>query len=391
SSRAASTAAASSSAVRARYRRSAGPPMRNVVNGASGTSRSTLPGPRRRASSSYGCILSVVLEGRAPAPAIRHRRASTQYSRAVRHGGAAASGVPGLPHVLRAPPRCPIIPRDDRGAGGPPPAEIIPSQPDPCNAGAGSRQPPTPFLSSYILLSLTPQEGAPHGIRAGPARTHRAALAHDARPSIPPANAGRDHPVRDVRHLDAAGLPLRRGRDPLHRAAHPEGPAGALGGAFEGDRHAPEGAGALPGAGGGDQSAARPSFTCDAYIRFLMATAYAASYAEAYTVLYAAEKAYHESWKVVKAGLDPSSPWQPFVENWAGEAFAEYVAYLESELDWLAEAAGPAERERMARLFETTVRYEIAFWEMAATGESWPGDAAAAADGAGAAVVAGTM
>ncbi|HLU25363.1 MAG TPA: hypothetical protein VKZ58_06615 [Longimicrobiales bacterium] len=142
---------------------------------------------------------------------------------------------------------------------------------------------------------------------------------------------------------------------------------------------------------GVDLSGARPSFTCDAYIRFLMATAYAASYAEAYTVLYAAEKAYHESWKVVKAGLDPSSPWQPFVENWAGEAFAEYVAYLESELDWLAEAAGPAERERMARLFETTVRYEIAFWEMAATGESWPGDAAAAADGAGAAVVAGTM
>jgi thiaminase len=27
----------------------------------------------------------------------------------------------------------------------------------------------------------------------------------------------------------------------------------------------------------------------------------------------------------------------------------------------------------MAELFELTVRYEIAFWEMAVTGEGWPG------------------
>jgi thiaminase/transcriptional activator TenA len=60
------------------------------------------------------------------------------------------------------------------------------------------------------------------------------------------------------------------------------------------------------------------------------------------------------------------------VENWAGDAFAEYVAYLERELDALAAVAGPAERERMAELFETTMRYEIAFWEMAANGDGWP-------------------
>lgn len=119
--------------------------------------------------------------------------------------------------------------------------------------------------------------------------------------------------------------------------------------------------------------AAPPSFTCHAYIQFLMATAYQRSYAEAYTVLYAAEKAYHDSWKVVKEGLDPESVWYPFVENWAGEDFAAYVAYLEGELNVLAGVAGEAERERMAGLFETTTRYEIAFWEMALTGGVWPG------------------
>jgi len=115
------------------------------------------------------------------------------------------------------------------------------------------------------------------------------------------------------------------------------------------------------------------SFTCHAYIQFLLNTAYQASYAEGYTVLYAAEKAYHDSWKVVREGLSEDSPWFPFVENWAGDDFAAYVAYLQGELDRLAEGAGPDERARMAELFELTAKYEIAFWEMAATGAGWPG------------------
>jgi thiaminase/transcriptional activator TenA len=117
----------------------------------------------------------------------------------------------------------------------------------------------------------------------------------------------------------------------------------------------------------------QPSFTTHAYIQFLLATAERATYEEAYTVLYAAEKAYHESWKVVQAGLNANSPWQPFVTNWAGPEFAAYVTYLEGELDKLASEAGPELLAKMAQAFETTVRYEIAFWEMATTGDSWPG------------------
>lgn len=117
---------------------------------------------------------------------------------------------------------------------------------------------------------------------------------------------------------------------------------------------------------------APPSFTNHAYIQFLMASAYRGSYAEAYTVLYVAEKAYHDSWRVVQAGISPTSKWLPFVENWAGEPFAQYVKYLETELDLLASEAGAGERARMAESFELTTKYEIAFWEMAATGEGWP-------------------
>ncbi|MDH3458686.1 MAG: hypothetical protein OER90_17740, partial [Gemmatimonadota bacterium] len=74
-----------------------------------------------------------------------------------------------------------------------------------------------------------------------------------------------------------------------------------------------------------DLRGAPPVFTNHAYIQFLLASAYRASYAEAYTVLYTAEKAYHDSWKVVEAGISRDSKWYPFVENWAGNAFAQYV------------------------------------------------------------------
>lgn len=124
---------------------------------------------------------------------------------------------------------------------------------------------------------------------------------------------------------------------------------------------------------GVDLRGAPPSFTCHAYVQFLLATGYRCSFTEGFTVLYVAERAYHDSWKVVREGLSPDSPWWPFVENWSGEAFAGWVEWLEGVLDGLAVEAGPAERERMAGLFELTTRYEVAFWEMAAEGEGWPG------------------
>jgi thiaminase len=116
-----------------------------------------------------------------------------------------------------------------------------------------------------------------------------------------------------------------------------------------------------------------PAFANHAYIQYLMATGHRASYAESYTVLYAAEKAYHDCWAMVMRGIDPGSKWYPFVKNWAGEAVAEHVAYLERELDALAGNSGLAERVRMNEHFELTVKHVIAFWEMAATGEDWPG------------------
>lgn len=116
-----------------------------------------------------------------------------------------------------------------------------------------------------------------------------------------------------------------------------------------------------------------PGFVNHAYVQFLRAAGHDASFGAAFTVYWAAEKAYHESWKVVDSAIDEDHPWRPFVENWTGDEFAGLVEFLEGEVDRLASGAGTEERRRMEEMFEMTTRYEIAFWEMAHRGPQWPG------------------
>ena len=66
-------------------------------------------------------------------------------------------------------------------------------------------------------------------------------------------------------------------------------------------------------------------------------------------------------------------PWRPFVENWAGDEFAQFVDFLDTEVNRIAAEASDTERARMEEIFEMTTRYEIAFWEMAHRGPQWPG------------------
>ncbi len=125
-------------------------------------------------------------------------------------------------------------------------------------------------------------------------------------------------------------------------------------------------------AAGVDLRDVTPSFVNHAYVQFLLASAFTRSYAQAFTVLYVAEKAYYDSWMVVREGIDRGSIWFPFVENWTSDAFEGWVDFLRTNLDALADDVGVAEREGMVELFELTAKYELAFWEMAATGAGWP-------------------
>ncbi|MFB6354947.1 MAG: TenA family protein [bacterium] len=124
---------------------------------------------------------------------------------------------------------------------------------------------------------------------------------------------------------------------------------------------------------GVDVSDVSRNLTTQSYVQHLLATAYREDYPVALTVYWTAEKAYHESWKQVRPGIDEDHPWHPFVENWAGEPFAEFVSGLETFLNQEADKASGVQLDRMEKQFVWTVRYEIAFWDMAygRTGEEW--------------------
>lgn len=112
--------------------------------------------------------------------------------------------------------------------------------------------------------------------------------------------------------------------------------------------------------------------TCHAYAQFLLATAYDRPFEVAFTVLYAAEKAYMDAWKRVKSQQQAASRWQAFIDHWSSEAFGSYVAWLATTLDDLATGKSSTDLKEMERYFLLTARYEYLFWGMVTTGEQWP-------------------
>ena len=60
-----------------------------------------------------------------------------------------------------------------------------------------------------------------------------------------------------------------------------------------------------------------------------------------------------------------------WVEMYADPEFAVLAEWCRDLVDRLAEDVGPVARERMAVAFTTSSRYELAFWEMAWSGERW--------------------
>lgn len=115
------------------------------------------------------------------------------------------------------------------------------------------------------------------------------------------------------------------------------------------------------------------NLTTQSYIQHLMATAYREDYPVALTVYWGAEIAYHESWKTVKPELSSDHRWYPFVDNWAGDQFAEFVDFLGATLDGVTDELSRKQEHRAIEQFQWTIRYEIAFWDMAygRSGEEW--------------------
>jgi thiaminase/transcriptional activator TenA len=114
-----------------------------------------------------------------------------------------------------------------------------------------------------------------------------------------------------------------------------------------------------------------PTPICHAYNSFLLSSAYHEDVDANFVILYTAEKAYHEAWKKVRADLKSGTPYEAFIDNWAGDMFRQYVDWLEHELDRIADGYPESRLARLDEIFLLTVRYEYLFWEMAYNRLQW--------------------
>jgi thiaminase len=110
---------------------------------------------------------------------------------------------------------------------------------------------------------------------------------------------------------------------------------------------------------------------CLGYTCFLRCAAHDGAL-EGLTALYAAERAYLDTWTTV-AKLSPSdSTYHAWIQNWGGETFRAFVTDLGRGLDELTGAPSPALAHRLGMVFTDAARFELAFWEMCWSGQAWP-------------------
>jgi thiaminase len=117
---------------------------------------------------------------------------------------------------------------------------------------------------------------------------------------------------------------------------------------------------------------AEPWPICLGYTSYLRCAAHD-GVLEGLTALYAAERAYLDTWTTVATLSPADSTHHAWIQNWSGEAFRAFVTSLGHDLDELAGAPSPALAERLGVVFTGAARFELVFWEMCWSGQAWPG------------------
>jgi thiaminase len=94
---------------------------------------------------------------------------------------------------------------------------------------------------------------------------------------------------------------------------------------------------------------------------------------EGLTALYAAERAYLDTWTAVATRSPADSPYHAWIQNWTGEPFRAFVGALGRGLDEFIGASSPILTQRLGTIFTGAARFELAFWQMCWSRQAWPG------------------
>ena len=112
--------------------------------------------------------------------------------------------------------------------------------------------------------------------------------------------------------------------------------------------------------------------TTQGYTDFLVRTAAHGDFAELVAALLPCMWGYCEVGERLaqreRPGEERLARW---IDMYSSTEFAEPAGWCRALTDRVAEEAGPATLGRMERAFVTSSRYELAFWEMAWSGEQW--------------------
>ena len=115
-----------------------------------------------------------------------------------------------------------------------------------------------------------------------------------------------------------------------------------------------------------------PTPVAAAFGNLMTRVAYEGSFAEILTLLVVSEWAYLDwATRLAQAGRLPETPvYRAWIDIHSNDGFRDFVQWLRQSLDGIPLAG--EQRQRVEELFHTTLRYEVAFWEMGYRGEEWP-------------------
>jgi thiaminase/transcriptional activator TenA len=116
-----------------------------------------------------------------------------------------------------------------------------------------------------------------------------------------------------------------------------------------------------------------PAPTTRGYADFLLRTATIGDFPDLLAALLPCMWGFNEiGLRLAEQGLPEDDRYARWIEMYSATEFTELVDWLRTLTDRVGTELPAASRERLRDVFLASSRYELAFWEMAWTKETWP-------------------